>query len=48
VGISNEVPKALETLGFRDCYLPFDNGLITSALNRFVSFSASDQVACRY
>lgn len=47
VGMNNEVPKAMKTLDFRDSYLPFDNDLITSELNRFVLFSASEQVACR-
>ena len=33
-------PKALETLDFWGFSLPFDNNLITNALNRFVLFVA--------
>lgn len=36
----NQPPKALETLGFWGFLLPFDNNLITNALNRFVLFVA--------
>lgn len=40
VGIINRTPKALETLGFWGFLFPFDNNLITNALNRFVLFVA--------